>query len=620
MKPTFSFMCVVFACALAFHLEGAEGFQDASECVRADLKSRGLRLGYDAKANRIVTIVNASMKMSVDDLLKGDSFFAKRDALLCQAFSDGAAEIVRCMACDMKRSKREKVESEDILKFAQRPIYGETIISEAESFDGEDCVYEISIAVAWSPEMEKSARDVITRTKSLGKPGSSTLSEWLDHSDLSTMIGPRRMVDSNGVCHFLGISARELNGNPEHDLIMRKAARSVAAGYILRSLHQEVSSSRESSSQEREGKIFERYTSTEECKNRDVSIWGMRNVLSKECVHPMTGKRVYVCVQEVNSTNASDTETLMREWSSNATLAGTMVGAVSRKSAIYTFLGSSAFKWKGGDKDFCAKRNRAFKMAYADALSSAASFADTCFDDCASLFMEMTDFDSSLKVGGEAIKSKCLIEDCEDGSKWGFSMLLSGGASCKNAPLMVRAQTKVRLGVPVITAMKVEQDEAFNPTTSVYSVNVKIGLGDVHKAEDLKGWIEAIDLSVVQGPRMLLDAEGRLWLLGIASGEKGSKVLDRIEKDAFTALCLAVGGEVRGDEESDLKFSMLKGDDTVIGVNFASQLTIGINSSLTQLIRQGKKRKFNCEATHKISGKRMQIVIYAVDLTTLVGK
>lgn len=65
---------------------------------------------------------------------------------------------------------------------------------------------------------------------------------------------------------------------------------------------------------------------------------------------------------------------------------------------------------------------------------------------------------------------------------------------------------------------------------------------------------------------------------------------------------------------------MLKGDDTVIGVNFASQLTIGINSSLTQLIRQGKKRKFNCEATHKISGKRMQIVIYAVDLTTLVGK
>jgi hypothetical protein len=110
------------------------------------------------------------------------------------------------------------------------PLLGSSVLTQAESWDKEEKIYSISLAVVWSPKLQENAVALATgEAVPSSSKGKFSPQEWLAQQDLTTMIGPRRFTDNEGNnISELNISLNEMTamywfikhyeeiGNPEY--------------------------------------------------------------------------------------------------------------------------------------------------------------------------------------------------------------------------------------------------------------------------------------------------------------------------------------------------------------------------------------------------------------------
>lgn len=99
---------------------------------------------------------------------------------------------------------REQVS--EVTTMASMPLYGATVLMQLEGYDQK---YQVAMIVVWSAALERAARALVTGEKFelAPKPDATSLDDWLDKQDFSSMVGPRTFLDEKGVRHFLGICA-----------------------------------------------------------------------------------------------------------------------------------------------------------------------------------------------------------------------------------------------------------------------------------------------------------------------------------------------------------------------------------------------------------------------------
>jgi len=103
--------------------------------------------------------------------------------------------------------------SSEFSKHAAMPLFGATVIAQAESWDPDSEKYQVCVLQCWSIGLEEAARATLLNkpVKMKAKKDKLSLEEWIQEQDLSAMIGPRQYLDNRGTRHFIGISSRKVN-------------------------------------------------------------------------------------------------------------------------------------------------------------------------------------------------------------------------------------------------------------------------------------------------------------------------------------------------------------------------------------------------------------------------
>ncbi len=299
--------------------------KSAKEMVKAILKNSGIKEGN--KKGRIVQVVDVSFP--AEDPAKDTEFFVKRDQFaklavlqlkgqiaqgVGQVFS--AAEVAEIFGGSTNAEIHITSLSESVAKW---PLFGVTMLAQAESWDGKD--YHIAVAGVWSKVLHRAAKATLLGEKVTGAAGKKTLDQWLEEKDLSLLCGPRQMLNEKGNRVFLGISAREIGVNAARDLVSKQAARASANASLIFSLYSDVEQylahaavagmyeKKEKAVAEASEMVDLRLSQTVE--NRAIA--GASEIYSTEMKHPLTGKQIYVSVYSLDVESAANARVMAEE-------------------------------------------------------------------------------------------------------------------------------------------------------------------------------------------------------------------------------------------------------------------------------------------------------------------
>lgn len=209
--------------------------------------------------------------------------------------------------------------SSEVSKHAKMPLFGATVISQAESWNEDDETYEVAVLVCWSAGLEKAARATLTGEQlKVNSKNSKKLSigEWLNKQNLSVMVGPRQYLDSDGRRHFLGITARPLGKSASHNSKNKKIADLFASQMAAFSLFADVDSYAKAQSimqTKNSGGLDSADTTTaveslEQTISQGIAklnIRGLGKMASKIVNHPISGQKMYVSVWGLSPASAA---------------------------------------------------------------------------------------------------------------------------------------------------------------------------------------------------------------------------------------------------------------------------------------------------------------------------
>lgn len=621
--------CAVLAAMTSF---GRNGFCSATDSVMRQLKDLRIRQGLDVRAERIVVVVSGSIE--IRDPAKDVAFLEKRDALTSQLLLEGASEIVKCIQSDFvckkstvslpDKSARSNVkassESSDISRVCQMSIVGETVLAQAEFWC--DDHYEMAMAVVWSRQLERSMRAFLSGEDCKNEPGRLSLGEWLAERDLSTMSGVRQFVDKDGTRHYIGISARELNGKCDHDRLARRMSRMSASGYLTLSAYQDIQTHTECSSVAVGESLRETMRDHQSTRSGACALHGISHVMDQETVSPMTGKRIVVSVVEMSSGKFCQGSDLQKRSYTNKILLSGRRELDGSLRGIPSFQGVASFRWDGRSAEFCRLRSAAFKRAYVDALCAVADYMEGRYDCATVATLVMGDDDRAEKNISRPIASGNVksLDEFSDLS-WGYMLNKRCAMTEVDAVQSVQKDVKRQCKSSVCDKMRIIQCEEYDPKVGECRVTVSVQPGGTTKVDDVKSWIGSQNLSVVEGPRTVVDSSGHLWLLGVASIEKElaqRNGIDSIERQAACALCFALGGDISALDKEVVAFKMFADDSTEVLEQASVDRSVTVDGNVARWFQSVPKRKFVCEATHPVSNKRMQVVVYALDLTAAI--
>lgn len=273
-------------------LENAS-FRDDSAIgvVKRELAEHGLTEGFSN--GRIVMVAENSI--SISDPGSGGLFANVRNQCLSNALEEGKRKIMECISQNVDIGENETTLSVD------GSLSGATVVLQAESW--QEGKYQMAIAAVFS---EKLAREMTDRVlneqndgkRGSGKPGRHSLREWLEMQDYSTMLGPRSMIDDEGVRHYLGIAAVDAgNGSSLQSKTAVASAQVLATKYATFSFPSHITAAitmkTSASGMENEGDSSISYHETLEAKPRSAPV-----VMSTEVVHPISGRKMAVIVVE----------------------------------------------------------------------------------------------------------------------------------------------------------------------------------------------------------------------------------------------------------------------------------------------------------------------------------
>lgn len=208
--------------------------------------------------------------------------------------------------------------SSSVKMLSKMPLLGSSVLTQAESWDKEEKVYSVSLAVVWSPKLQENAVALVTgEAVPSSSKGKFSPQEWLAQQDLTTMIGPRRFTCNEGNNIFVGIAAVDLTGKVKDRKAKRMLAETDARKAVAFSLAGDLEAYRETSANYREYDD-DLKTSIEKLRDVvgqkcDINLQGCLPLGSKVVKHPITGRSTYVTAYYVDPVLAKDAADLLKK-------------------------------------------------------------------------------------------------------------------------------------------------------------------------------------------------------------------------------------------------------------------------------------------------------------------
>ena len=288
---------------------------DSESTLKQMLKKNGLRIGYDRKEKRLVSIgvaerrianpaTNAGFDKDRSDLSKIAVLNAKKELMFNLSVQASGKDVAaESVVNDVRAASVMSV----MKLFSTMELCGSKVLCSAESWDEAEGVFQVSVAMGWSEKMAARANKALSDSLKLdvlelGDDDPQWIA-WCEKNDLSTMVGCRQFTDAEGHLRFVGISASNVEGlsGVKLKMAMRKAGLN-ALGHLAFSLYsdniakdtatrylKEFDSCGQSSTLS-----WDNFTSEvlSKCKATIMA----HEVYSNTLTYPVTGRKMYVSV------------------------------------------------------------------------------------------------------------------------------------------------------------------------------------------------------------------------------------------------------------------------------------------------------------------------------------
>jgi len=207
-----------------------------------------------------------------------------------------------------------------ISKVAAMPIFGCTVLQQAESVTNRNGKYRYQIAImyCWSSEMQNAAAEILQGRSVKFKPGKKNINQWLkekaENGALATWVGPRNYIDDKGDMWFIGIAAAPTDDDADTETSNREIAELEASAEVIFSLYADASSAKtlekvmqtkriDSISGEAETKIYKDYRKNQRESFKNIHISNLAKIYDTTVKQPCSELEIQVVVYGVNSGN-----------------------------------------------------------------------------------------------------------------------------------------------------------------------------------------------------------------------------------------------------------------------------------------------------------------------------
>lgn len=203
-------------------------------------------------------------------------------------------------------------------RVSEMPIYGCTVLQQADSISEKNgrYKYQIAIVYSWSGEMMKAAGEILKGQAVKFNPGKKSMKEWIaskvQKGALSSWVGPRQYIDNQGDMWFLGIACSPVADDSDANDANREMAELEAASEVMFSLYSDATSSKTlnkltrvkvGANGEKETQVLKDYSKTQGESFKDIQISGNTELWSGILKHEPSGIDMNVAVYGVNSGN-----------------------------------------------------------------------------------------------------------------------------------------------------------------------------------------------------------------------------------------------------------------------------------------------------------------------------
>lgn len=196
------------------------------------------------------------------------------------------------------------------------PIYGCTVLQQADSISEKNgrYKYQMAIVYSWSGEMMKAAGEILKGESVKFNPGKKSMKEWIaskvQKGALASWVGPRQYIDNQGNMWFLGIACSPVDDDSDTNDSNREAAELEAASEVMFSLYADATSSKTlnklmrvkvGANGEKETQVLKDYSKSQGESFKDIQISGNAELWSGTLKHEPSGIDMNVVVYGVNS-------------------------------------------------------------------------------------------------------------------------------------------------------------------------------------------------------------------------------------------------------------------------------------------------------------------------------
>ena len=196
------------------------------------------------------------------------------------------------------------------------PIYGCTVLQQAESISEKNGRYKYQIAIlySWSGEMMKASGEILKGQSVKFTPGKKSMKDWISgkakKGALAQWIGPRQYIDNNGNMWFIGISCAAIDDDADTSEANRESAELEAAAEVMFALYSDATSSKTlnklmrtkiAANGEKETQIYKDFSKSQGESFKDIQISGNAELWSGTVRHEPSGIDMHVVVYGVNS-------------------------------------------------------------------------------------------------------------------------------------------------------------------------------------------------------------------------------------------------------------------------------------------------------------------------------
>lgn len=196
------------------------------------------------------------------------------------------------------------------------PIYGCTVLQQAESITEKNGRYKYQIAIlySWSGEMMKASGEILKGESVKFTPGKKSMKEWIagkaKKGALAQWVGPRQFIDNKGNMWFIGISCAAIDDDADTSESNREAAELEAAAEVMFALYSDATTSKTlnklmrtkvGANGEKETQIYKDFSKSQGEAFKDVQISGNAELWSGTVRHEPSGLDMHVVVYGVNS-------------------------------------------------------------------------------------------------------------------------------------------------------------------------------------------------------------------------------------------------------------------------------------------------------------------------------